>query len=280
MGDLAKTSDNSMTVSQITDDKTNVEIESNTSDEVLVESESIKTNELSKPQPKTHYDKSQGELDEIEQQNICRHDKTNESGHCEIEIDREEGLCESKSYIESNANSENLKNIKEESKEDIGSQVEKEVEKCEKLDTYQQNAIEEKLAEYEKDEWQDKTRRFLENYPLGVSFVEQIGDEIAKDDTLSHNPNCLEIALARVLSKAYMSPKDIINNQDFRQKYVYENKEIKSVIIDKYLQSLDERKPPATMEIGGQILFVPPDKPKSIDEAGEIVRKMLKNRRN
>ncbi len=134
--------------------------------------------------------------------------------------------------------------------------------------------------EYSKGEWQDKTRRFLEDYPLGRSFVEQIGEEIARDDTLSHNSNCLEIALARVLSKAYMSPKDIINNQEFREKFVYDNVEIKSVIIDKYLRSLDEQKPPATMESGGQILFVPPDKPKSIDEAGELVRKMLKNRRN
>jgi len=172
--------------------------------------------------------------------------------------------------IESSENS--MQNVEE---NDGGQKVEN----SQKLDTYQQN-VNGDSPEYNKDEWQDKTRRFLEDYPLGRSFVEQIGEEIVHDETLSHNPNCLEIALARVLSKAYMSPKDIINNQEFREKYVYDNVEIKSVIVDKYLRSLDEQKPPATMERGGQILFVPPDKPKSIDEAGELVRKMLKNRRN
>lgn len=132
---------------------------------------------------------------------------------------------------------------------------------------------------YERQEWKDRTDNFFESYPLARSFAVEIGKEIAGDDQLARNESCLEIALAKVLSKAYISPQEMILNKDFVDRYVLTNEQIKSTIIDGYIQSLEQNSPPKSMMGRGQIILSPPNKPKSIEEAGEIIKKMLINRR-
>ncbi|MGN0797077.1 MAG: hypothetical protein ACI4M5_02620, partial [Christensenellales bacterium] len=128
---------------------------------------------------------------------------------------------------------------------------------------------------YQRQEWKDKTDNFLQSYPIARSFAVEIGKVIAGDDQLARNESCLEIALAKVLSKAYISPQDMILNKDFVDKYVLTNEQIKSTIIDGYIQSLERNSPPKSMMGRGQIILSPPNKPKSIEEAGEIIKKML-----
>lgn len=155
----------------------------------------------------------------------------------------------------------------------------------EKPDTYNEKSNCEQDIEpsqtpiYQRQEWKDKTDNFFESYPVARSFAVEIGKEIADDDQLARNESCLEIALAKVLSKAYISPQEMILNKDFVDKYVLTNEQIKSTIIDGYIQSLERNSPPKSMMGRGQIILSPPNRPKSIEEAGEIIKKMLTNRR-
>lgn len=185
----------------------------------------------------------------------------------------------------------------QESEERASSQVEKDgentheqnaennVDEGEKLDTYNEKSNREQDKQsnlqpiYEQEQWKDRTDNFFESYPLARSFAVEIGKEIAGDDQLARNESCLEIALAKVLSKAYVSPREMIQNKDFVDKYVLTNEQIKSTIIDGYIQSLEQNSPPKSMMGRGQIILSPPNKPKSIEEAGEIIKKMLINRR-
>ncbi|MGN0789022.1 MAG: hypothetical protein ACI4MY_03710 [Christensenellales bacterium] len=155
----------------------------------------------------------------------------------------------------------------------------------EKPDTYneksnrKQDETSNRQPIYEQGRWKDRTDDFFESYPIARSFAVEIGKEIAGDEQLARNESCLEIALAKVLSKAYVSPREMILNKDFVDKYVLTNEQIKSTIIDGYIQSLERNSPPKSMMGRGQIILSPPNKPKSIEEAGEIIKKMLINRR-
>ncbi|MGN0771848.1 MAG: hypothetical protein ACI4MI_04615 [Christensenellales bacterium] len=154
----------------------------------------------------------------------------------------------------------------------------------EKPDTYNEKSDcgqdnEDKLPLYQSPDWKTKTDKFFEEYPSAKRWAEQIGRTIADDNQLARNENCLEIALARVLSDNYLTPQEMIQNRDFVEQYVLTNEQIKSKIIDEYIQSLEQNRPPKSMMGRGQIILSPPNKPKSIEEAGEIIKKMLVNRR-
>ena len=128
-------------------------------------------------------------------------------------------------------------------------------------------------------DWQDKVSKFMQDYPVAKDFVSLVSEEIIRDESLHNNPNCLEIAYAKVMSKSYTPPCDIINSQDFREQYVFNNQDIKNRIIEEYLLNLDKTKPPKSLISRGQIILSPPDRPRSIEEAGAIMTNMLHNRR-
>lgn len=127
--------------------------------------------------------------------------------------------------------------------------------------------------------WQEKVDSFMQSFPKSQQYVSLIGQEIINDLSLQSNENCLEIAYARVMNNLYTPPCEIINDQDFREKYVFNNKEITSKIIENYLINLESNKPPKSILTRGQIVLTPPDKPRSIEEAGKVIKNMLHNRR-
>lgn len=138
---------------------------------------------------------------------------------------------------------------------------------------------EEIRAAYEADGWQAKVEEFFAAYPTAKGFASMIGEQIVSDETLARDENCLEKALARVFDKVYVPPKDLVKDQEFLEKYVYSDENIKSVIVERYLDELENSRPPRSISSRGKITLTPPDKPKSIAEAGNLIKTMLNNRR-
>ena len=136
-----------------------------------------------------------------------------------------------------------------------------------------------KTAVYEEESWQNKVEEFFEKYPVAKGFASMIGEQIVGDEQLSHDANCLEKALARVFDKVYVPPKELVKNQEFLEKYVYQDENIKNAIIERYLQDLENTRPPKSISSRGKITLTPPDRPKSIAEAGNVIKSMLNNRR-
>lgn len=139
--------------------------------------------------------------------------------------------------------------------------------------------IDENMPVYEQVGWKDKVQRFLRDYPIAKNFAEQIGREIAKDKGLSLDASCLEKALAITLAKEYVAPDKLAEDEEFLQKYILCNESIKDRIIDGYFESLQQNLPPRSISSRGQMTITPPSKPKSIAEAGSVIRAMLNNRR-
>lgn len=132
---------------------------------------------------------------------------------------------------------------------------------------------------FEDHNWQNKVNAFFETYPLAKDFSQQIGQEIIQDKDLQKQDDCLEKAFLRVLSKAYTSPQNLANDQNFLNEYIYSNQAIKQAIVDQYLDGLQETMPPKSISSRGQITITPPSRPKSIAEAGAVIKTMLNNRR-
>lgn len=139
--------------------------------------------------------------------------------------------------------------------------------------------IDENMPVYEQVGWKDKVQRFLRDYPIAKNFAEQIGMEIANDKGLSLDASCLEKALAITLAKEYVAPDKLAEDEDFLQKYILCNESIKDRIIDGYFESLQQNLPPRSISSRGHMTITPPSKPKSIAEAGSVIRAMLNNRR-
>ncbi|MDE7216109.1 MAG: hypothetical protein K2O08_04815 [Clostridia bacterium] len=132
---------------------------------------------------------------------------------------------------------------------------------------------------YEAEDWQNKVEEFFRKYPVAKGFASMIGEQIVKDESLSHDDNCLEKALARIFDKVYVPPEELVKNDEFLEKYVYCDERIKTAIVEKYLEELENNRPPKAISSRGKITLTPPDRPKSIAEAGNVIKSMLKNRR-
>ncbi len=139
--------------------------------------------------------------------------------------------------------------------------------------------IEKKTAVFDGDGWRATVKKFFTEYPLAKNFASQIGKEIADDAALHTDANCLEKALLRVLCREYVAPEKLAEDDGFLQNYVLTNQAVKQAIIDEYLDNLQKSAPVRAIASGGQITLTPPSRPKSIEEAGAVIRTMLNNRR-
>ena len=137
----------------------------------------------------------------------------------------------------------------------------------------------ESMPIYEQVGWKEKVQKFLQDFPIAKDFALQIGREIAANQQLSLDPSCLEKALAITLAKGYVSPEKLAADEDFLQKYILTNQSVKDRIIESYFDDLQQNKPPKSISTRGQMTIAPPNKPKSIAEAGSVIRAMLNNRR-
>lgn len=132
---------------------------------------------------------------------------------------------------------------------------------------------------YEQVGWKEKVQKFLRDFPIAKDFAAQIGREIADSKDLLFDQNCLEKALAITLAKGYVAPEKLAADEDFLQKYVYSNQAVKDRIIQDYFDELQHNQPPKSISTRGQMTLAPPSRPKSIAEAGSVIRAMLNNRR-
>lgn len=138
---------------------------------------------------------------------------------------------------------------------------------------------ENKKAVFDKDGWKSTVAKFFAHYPVAKRFAAQIGDEIAKDQSLHYDDECLEKALLRVLCREYTAPETLATDESFLKNHVYSNESVRQAIVDDYLDNLQKSMPVRAISSGGQITLTPPSRPKSIEEAGAVITTMLNNRR-
>lgn len=127
--------------------------------------------------------------------------------------------------------------------------------------------------EYMLDDWRERVEKFIGNTPSVAPFKKQIADEILNGG-LENNPDCLEIAAARVILNNYKSPADYLSDDEFVNEYVMKNEKIRDGIVKDYLKNLDGVKSVRTIGSAGQPALSSPIRPKTVSEAGRMVMEM------
>lgn len=110
--------------------------------------------------------------------------------------------------------------------------------------------------------------KFFSLNPAAQSFKKEIAKEFMDDESLSRDENGLEKAFSRFLVRSYTPPSELTKSENFLERYVFSDEQIKNRIIEDYLKGLSNRAAPATLKGAGVTLITPPSNPKTIEEAG------------
>ena len=131
-------------------------------------------------------------------------------------------------------------------------------------------------AFYEDDNWKTYSENFIKSNPEAKKYSSEIYDLIASDKFLSSSPNCLEYAFAIVKQKHQVGTENLLTNQTFLNEHILNNENIKNQIIKNYLSSLSANVPRFISGTTQNIsVTTPENKPKTIKDASDILRKLL-----
>ncbi len=125
-------------------------------------------------------------------------------------------------------------------------------------------------------DWEKSVDSFLAKYPKSTELLPQIGEVIKDNAELINRDDCLEKAYLEVLSKAFRSEQSYAEDGEFLLKYAPCNKDVRDKIIADYVSSLNQ---PVvrTAGRGGEIPIAQPQRPKTVEDAGSMALKILKN---
>jgi hypothetical protein len=141
-----------------------------------------------------------------------------------------------------------------------------------------------KLAEFQKEntknavfEQNDNLDDFLKNTGK-ENYKKEITEILNQDLEINNLPNKYQVAI-KIIEEAERKSAQNLTNQEYLDKYVLTNDNIKEKIISNYLSNLNNiSSAPKVMTGNSTNIYFSPnaDKPKTLKEAGEIFSKMLK----
>lgn len=142
-----------------------------------------------------------------------------------------------------------------------------------------------KLSEFQKNfdknanfKTYDSIDDFINDTTDSDEYKKEITEIVESDEEISNLPNKYQVAL-KIIKEAESKLACNLNNQEFLDKYILNNENIKTQIINNYLSKLNNisSAPKVISGNSSNIYFSPNnDKPKTLKEAGEIFSKMLK----
>lgn len=126
----------------------------------------------------------------------------------------------------------------------------------------------------------DKVNAILEEvfskYSVNGDFKEKLKETLIKEDS-ENLERTAEQNLLKLLAENYKSPESLVCNEQFLSDFVFNNAHIKETIIKEYLdklQSVPNIK--VSTNFNSSIPATPPNVVKTIDEAGNIAKSMIK----
>ena len=114
---------------------------------------------------------------------------------------------------------------------------------------------------------------------MAKEYVTEISEVLSSDENIAKSKNSLEGALTKVLANKFVPYEKLSDDDEFLEKYIYQNKKVSDKIINQYLDSLTENKalPLMTSTSGTGTFSSPTKKPKTIKDAGKMVEAYFKN---
>ena len=151
------------------------------------------------------------------------------------------------------------------------SDAEKKLQDVASINTGKEESNENKFA------WENKIDEFLQSHKNASSLVEDITAEIINDENLKVSEDGLEKAYSRVIEKKYIPHEELVKNDEFLEKFVYSNEDIKNKIIKEYIASLQLPKSPVNISNQGFSGGIASgNKFNNLSEANRYVERMFK----
>lgn len=142
-----------------------------------------------------------------------------------------------------------------------------------------------KLAEFEKNKEENAVFEkfnniddFINSTTDSGKYKKEITEIIDNNDDINNLPNKYQIAY-KIAKLADCKSAETLNNQEFLDNYITNNENIKEKIISEYLSKLNNiSTTPKTIQGNASSVYFSPNtaKPRTLKEAGEIFKKMLK----
>lgn len=129
---------------------------------------------------------------------------------------------------------------------------------------------------YERSDWHEKLGSFLANHEQAKNYAKEIGAILLEDKALAKDPNSLELAWAKVMSRHYVAP-DQLSGADI-DKYLESHTDIKDKIISDYLNSIHTGKvvPLISESKGSNTSVLGRPKFSNLNEAKQYVEAMFR----
>ena len=125
--------------------------------------------------------------------------------------------------------------------------------------------------------WKDKVAEFLQSHKNASDMMEEIANEIVRDENLSVSPDGLEKAYSKVIERKYSPHSELAGNQEFLEKYIYSNDQIKNKIIEDYISTIKSNQSPITITSDGFSRGVATsNKFGSLEDARQFVENMFR----
>lgn len=152
--------------------------------------------------------------------------------------------------------------------------------KCQKLKELENVSCENAnmAPQYETTNWDEKVCEFFSTFPQAKPFAEEISNVIKSDKEIACSNNSLNNAWTKVLASKYRAEDELIKDENFLNKFVYNNPEIADYFINQYLQKIINNKSATVISgnMGSATFSAPAKKPHSIKDAGKMVETLFK----
>ena len=128
------------------------------------------------------------------------------------------------------------------------------------------------------EDWDEKINTFVNNTPEAIDYVEDIKKLVKNDKVVHDSDNPVFEAWSRVATSNFKSPKNLVLDNGFLEKYIFSNETIKKQIVENFINELSKTTSPKVMgeDVGAKSPLSPSNKPKTLQEAGKIAAEMLK----
>lgn len=151
--------------------------------------------------------------------------------------------------------------------------------KCQALSSLQNVIADNKqnLPDFYDTNWQSKVDEFLNDNPEAKQYSDSISKMILSDKTIGMSDNPLESAWNKIVKENFKSPQSLVEDENFINNYIVNNKIIKEKILNDYFNQVNFEKSPTLIATnsGAASVLTPKQKPKNIAEAGQLAKALF-----
>ena len=145
--------------------------------------------------------------------------------------------------------------------------------KSQKLASLESESLKNQNELNKKAEQERVVDEFVSKFEIAKPFSSALKESLAGGENVDIKEETI-----RLLSKTYKSAEDFSRDDEFLNNYIFSNKEIKDKIVCDYLSKITQNSPIKTEIGGGGITLTPPKVPKTIKEAGNLAKTIIKQK--